>query len=202
MTPAKAQPLTLTLVRHGTTAWNEGGRWQGLTDVPLGPQGETQALNLREQLRSEHFDQVFSSDLQRAARTAELALPGAPLILDPRLREYSFGAFEGFTVPEMQAHAGFTPWQADPWGQPVPQGESLGDVARRMRAWADELPAGRIIAFSHSIAIRTLLVDLFGLPLEPQPNYPIPYRERLGNGQLVTLRREGGVWTREEGSRT
>lgn len=194
--------LHLTLVRHGTTAWNESGRWQGLTDNPLGPGGEAQARLLRDRLAGETFDQIYASDLTRAVQTAELALPGRPIILDPRLREYHFGDFEGFTVPEMQAHAGFTPWQADPWGQPVPQGESLGNVARRMRAWADELPAGRIIAFSHSIAIRTLLVDLFGLPLEPQPNYPIPYRERLGNGQLVTLRREGGVWTREEGSRT
>lgn len=198
MTPAKAQPLTLTLVRHGTTAWNEGGRWQGLTDVPLGPQGETQALNLREQLRSEHFDQVFSSDLQRAARTAELALPGAPLILDPRLREYSFGAFEGFTVPEMQAHPEYAGWQQDPWQNPVPGGESLQEVAGRLRSWAGELGGGQVIAFSHSIAIRTLLVDLLGLPLEPQENYPIPYRQRIKNGALVRLVRREGVWEQLE----
>ena len=189
--------LHLTLVRHGTTAWNESGRWQGMTDNPLGPQGETQALLLRDRLAGETFDQIYASDLVRAVQTAELALPGQPIILDPRLREYHFGQFEGFTVPEMQAHADFTSWQADPWTQPVPQGERLQDVAHRMRQWATELPAGRVIAFSHSIAIRTLLVDLFGTPLEPQENYPIPYRERLKNGQLVTLRREQGFWTRE-----
>ena len=190
--------LHLTLVRHGTTAWNESGRWQGITDNPLGPQGEAQALVLRDRLAGETFDQIYASDLQRAVQTAELALPGQPIILDPRLREYSFGVFEGFTVPEMQAHEGFTSWQADPWLHPVPEGESLQDVARRMWRWADGLPAGRIIAFSHSIALRTLLVDLFGTPLEPQENYPIPYRERLRNGQAVTIRRENGVWTREE----
>lgn len=189
--------LHLTLVRHGTTAWNEGGRWQGLTDNPLGPQGEAQARALRERLAGQTFDAVWSSDLQRAVQTAELALPGQPLRLDPRLREYHFGDFEGFTVPQMQAHAGFVHWQADPWPHPAPGGESLRDVARRMRAWADELPDGRVIAFSHSVAIRTLLVDLFATPLETQENYPIPYRERLKNGQLVTLRREKGEWTRE-----
>lgn len=198
MTPAKSLPLTLTLVRHGTTAWNEGGRWQGLTDVPLGPQGEAQALSLREQLREQRFDQVFSSDLQRAARTAELALPGAPMILDPRLREYSFGAFEGFTVPEMQAHPEYADWQQDPWQNPVPGGESLQEVAKRLRSWAGELGGGQVVAFSHSIAIRTLLVDLLGLPLEPQENYPIPYRQRIKNGGLVRLTRREGVWEQLE----
>ena len=198
MTLAKGLPLTLTLVRHGTTAWNEGGRWQGLTDVPLGPQGEAQALSLREQLREQRFDQVFSSDLQRAARTAELALPGAPLILDPRLREYSFGAFEGFTVPEMQGHPEYAAWQQDPWHRSVPGGESLQEVAARLRSWAEELGGGQVIAFSHSIAIRTLLVDLLSLPLEPQENYPIPYRQRIKNGGLVRLTRREGVWEQLE----
>lgn len=189
--------LHLTLVRHGTTAWNESGRWQGITDNPLGAQGEAQALVLRDRLAAETFDQIYASDLQRAVQTAELGLPGQPIILDPRLREYHFGAFEGFTVPEMQAQPEFEDWQAAPWSTAVPEGESLQDVARRMRSWADELSDGQVIAFSHSIAIRTLLVDLFGTPLEPQQNYPIPYRERLKNGEVVTLRREYGVWTRE-----
>lgn len=188
--------LTLTLVRHGTTAWNEGGRWQGLTDNPLGPLGEDQAVALSEKLRGQTFDRVYSSDLARAAQTAEIALPGAPLILDVRLREYHFGDYEGLTVAEMQGQTGFAAWQADPWNNPIPGGESLSDVAARMRDWAEELPEGNIIAFSHSIAIRTLLVSLFGTPLEAQENYPIPYRERIGNAQAVQVRRIGGSWSR------
>lgn len=194
---AHSAVLSLTLVRHGTTAWNEGGRWQGLTDNPLGQTGEGQALALRDTLAGQTFDAVWSSDLQRAVQTAELALPGEPLRLDPRLREFNFGDLEGLTVPEMQAHPGFLHWQADPWRHPAPGGESLYDVARRMRAWADELPDGRVMAFSHSVAIRSLLTQLFGTPLEAQQNYPIPYRERIKNGEMVTVRREAGVWTRD-----
>lgn len=190
--------LRLTLVRHGSTEWNDSGRWQGLTDIPLGAQGAAQALALREQLTGQTFDEVWSSDLQRAVRTAEIVLPGQPIRLDPRLREYSFGTLEGFTVPEMQAHAGFDHWQQDPWNHPVPGGESLEDVAARMRSWAEDLRDGKVIAFSHSIAIRTLLVEQLKLPLATQENYPIPYQERIKNGHGVTLQRQNGVWTREQ----
>ncbi len=188
--------LTLSLVRYGATAWNEGGRWQGWTDVPLGPLGEQQARALAEVLRGELFDAVYSSDLQRAVQTARIALPGQPLHTDPRLREFNFGEYEGLTVPQMQAHPAFNHWQLDPWRHHIPGGDRLGDVAARMRAWADELPDGRVIAFSHSIAIRTLLVDLFSIPLEVQPDYPIPYRERIRNTEVVTIRREEGRWSR------
>ncbi|MDO4245855.1 MAG: histidine phosphatase family protein, partial [Deinococcus sp.] len=64
--------------------------------------------------------------------------------------------------------------------------------------WLSELPGGRVIAFSHSIALRTLLRELLKLPLVPQPGYPIPYAERIGNGRFVTLERRGGVWRRAE----
>ena len=189
-------PLRLTLIRHAATAWNDLGRWQGLTDTPIGPNGEAQARALAAQL-SPPYDLAFSSDLSRAVQTAELALPGHPLILDVRLREYALGELEGHSAAEMQAHPGFAAWQADPWHTPAPGGQSLSDLAGLMRGWAEELPDGaRVVAFSHSIAIRTLLVDLFGLPLTRQPNYPIPYSLRVGHRGRVELERGGGKWGR------
>lgn len=198
MTGLTPPDLTLLLVRHGATAWNEGGQWQGWTDNPLGDTGRAQALALREELAGQSFDAAYSSDLARARQTAELALPGRELRIDPRLRELNLGDYEGDTLAQMQAHADFARWQADPWANPAPGGESLGDVAARMQSWLSELPGGRVIAFSHSIAIRTLTRDLLDLPLVPQPGYPIPYAERIGNGRFVTLERRGGVWRRAE----
>lgn len=192
-------PLTLVLVRHGATAWNEGGQWQGWTDNPLGPLGEAQARALRGELAAQTFDAAYSSDLLRARQTAELALPGQEVILDARLRELHLGDYEGLTLEQMAAHGAFAHWQLDPWAHPVPGGESLGELAGRLQAWLAEVPSGRVIAFSHSIAIRTLLRALLGLPLVPQPGYPIPYAERVGNGRFVTLRRVGGVWSRLDG---
>ena len=189
-------PLTLVLVRHGATAWNEGGRWQGWTDNPLGPAGQQQARTLRGELAGQGFDAAYSSDLLRARQTADLALPGQSIILDARLRELHLGDYEGLTLTQMVAHDAFASWQRDPWAHPVPGGESLENVAARMQSWLAEVPAGRVIAFSHSIAIRTLMRALLGLALVPQPGYPIPYAERVGHGRPVTLRRVGGVWSR------
>lgn len=192
--------LTLLLVRHGATAWNEGGQWQGWTDNPLGDAGRAQTRALREELAGQTFDAVYSSDLTRARQTAELALPGRALRLDARLRELNLGDYEGHTLAQMQAHGGYAGWQADPWAQAVPGGESLQDVAARMRGWLTdvqaEFPGGRVIAFSHSIALRTLARDLLGLPLEPQVNYPIPYAERIKNGRCMVLECRGGTWRR------
>lgn len=187
--------LHLTLVRHGATAWNDGGRWQGTTDNPLAASGEAQASALAPRFEGQAFELAFSSDLTRAVQTAELVLPGHPLILDPRLREIHFGQFEGLKVPEMQRHPEYPVWQADPWRVGPPGGESLAEVAARLRAWVEDLSGGRVIAFSHSVAIRTLLVDLFGWPLMPQPDYPVPYAFRLGHAGVVDLRRVGGHWT-------
>ena len=193
--PDPGPDLDLTLVRHGATAWNEGGRWQGLTDNVLGERGMDEARRLGARLAGLPFDRAESSDLARAVQTAELALPGRPLTLDPRLREISFGEFEGLSVPEMAAHPAYAAWQQDPWRFAPPGGESLGEVAARMRAWATELPGGHTVAFSHSVALRTLLAALLDWAPQPQPGYPLPFPVRLGHTSLSTLRRRGGVWT-------
>ncbi|GGK25403.1 phosphoglycerate mutase [Deinococcus malanensis] len=187
--------LQLTLVRHGATEWNEGGRWQGVTDNPLGGSGEAQARRLARRLRGQVFDQVEASDLQRAVQTAQLSLPGQNITLDPRLREIHFGAFEGLTVPEMSAHPAFEEWQSDPWQVAPPGGESLAEVAARMRDWAEDLHQPAVIAFSHSVAIRALMCELFGWPLIPQSGYPVPFAHRIGHTSLSRLRRHGGHWT-------
>lgn len=186
----------VVLVRHGATSWNEGGQWQGWTDNPLGELGKEQARALRDELVGLSFSAVYSSDLLRARQTAALALPEAEVKLDTRLRELNLGDYEGKTLEQMQARPDFAAWQADPWTRAVPRGESLRDVARRMGAWLSKLPAGRVIAFSHSIAIRSLLREVLDLPLEPQPNYPIPYAERVRNGQVVVLEGVSGRWQR------
>ncbi|MFC4426571.1 histidine phosphatase family protein [Deinococcus navajonensis] len=188
-------PLHLTLVRHGATAWNEGGRWQGVTDNPLSEAGEAQARRLARRLNGQDPGRVEASDLQRAVRSAELACPGHRITLDPRLREINLGVFEGQSVPEMSAHAAFEGWQADPWHQGPPGGESLAEVAARLRDWAEAQPAGRVTAFSHSVAIRALLCGLFGWPLVPQPGYPVPFAHRLAHTSLTVLRRQGAHWT-------
>ncbi|PTA67449.1 histidine phosphatase family protein [Deinococcus arcticus] len=195
MTDPFSPLLHLTLVRHALTDWNGAGRWQGWTDTPLGEAGEAQALKLRARLAGRTYDEVHSSDLSRAARTAELALPGAPMILDVRLRELLFGDFEGVTTDEVLHDPRYAEWQRDPWQLAAPGGESLDEVAARMCNWAEALPGGRIIAFSHGAAIRALLCALFGWPATPQPGYVLPFPYQLSHTGLTILTRVEGRWT-------
>ncbi len=85
----------LYVARHGETAWSLSGQHTGLTDLPLTPNGERNALRLGERLKGMTFAKVFTSPLQRAVRTCELAGFGAVAKVDPDLVEWNYGQYEG-----------------------------------------------------------------------------------------------------------
>jgi broad specificity phosphatase PhoE len=95
----------LLMVRHGQSAWNAEGRWQGWIDVALTPLGEAQAAARGAALAAGGLGAatVFSSDLRRARRTAELiaAAIDAPVVVEPRLRERFGGEWQGHTAAEI-----------------------------------------------------------------------------------------------------
>ncbi|THF83648.1 histidine phosphatase family protein [Deinococcus sp. KSM4-11] len=183
-------------MRHGATDWNGAGRWQGWTDTPLGAVGEAQARRLAARLAGRTYDAVYSSDLVRAARTAELGVPGAAIRVDDRLRELRFGKYEGAGTDDVLHDPDYHDWQRDPWNLPAPGGgESLAGVAARLHAWAQDLPDGRVIAFSHGAAIRALLCVLFDWPTLPVPGYVLPFPYVLAHTGLTHLTRTGGRWT-------
>ncbi len=160
--------LELWLVRHGVTDWNLAERIQGWADPPLNAAGRAQAARLAPRLAGLDFDQVVASDLDRARATAALALPGAEVTLDPRLRELDYGAFDGASWADLAtgplAEAA-THWRADRQRRRTPGGESYDDLAARIAAFRADLPAtGRVIAFSHSGTIRTALHGVLGRP--------------------------------------
>ncbi len=158
----------LTLIRHGVTAWNSEGRFQGHSDVPLTARGRSQAERLREQAAwLEPLDVVLSSPSVRAAETAAIAFPGHRLLYDARLRELDFGVFEGRTFEQNEAHPAWSWWSADPFGRPAPRGESYRALQDRAIAWLDEA-AGRwqgadVVAVCHSGTIQMLLAHVLGV---------------------------------------
>lgn len=97
--PLALRTTTVVVCRHGTTFWNLEKRWQGEKDTELAPEGEAQAQAQSDAFIAVgmRFDAVYTSNLKRAARTAEiLAKPhGCPVHFDPRLRECSLGVWEG-----------------------------------------------------------------------------------------------------------
>ncbi len=97
MTQVNSNYCTLYLVRHGQTDWNTGGLTQGQTDIPLNSEGIKQAQNLAKKLRSIKFDAVFSSDLVRAKKTAEIIAREREMAIETTklLRERRYGKFDG-----------------------------------------------------------------------------------------------------------
>ena len=177
--------LELWLIRHGETDWNAQGRIQGAADVALNARGLQQAALLGGRLAGQRFDAVYASDLSRARATAETALPGADVRLDPRLRELAYGVLEGKTWAEMSAEesAIAAHWHEDPYNRRVPGGESYADLTDRVERFRHELPpSGRVAAFSHGGTIRSALYAVVG-----RPN-GAAWRVAIGNTAITRLR--------------
>lgn len=153
--------LRLLLARHGQTLWNKELRYNGDTDTELTPLGLRQAAALARRLAQQHLDAVVTSDLLRAQQTAEpIAAPrGLAPLADPRWREVRFGAAEGLRWREVVERfpAAARAWAENRPDAAMPEGESLLDVAARVRPALAELTA----EFDH----RTVLLVGHGGPL-------------------------------------
>ena len=181
----------VVLWRHGQTAWNLEGRFQGKIDIPLDVKGVAQSEEAAARLAALRPTAILSSPLQRAARTAAALaeITGLPVDLEPDLTERGGGAWEGLTNTEIKARypAEYANWQA-------PGGETSAEVAKRVGA-ALERAIGRmpddgpLVVVSHGAALRLGLANLLGLPEE--------LWDRLGglsncNWSVVTEMRNGG----------
>ncbi len=162
--------LDLWLVRHGETVWNLEGRVQGhgfQGDPELSATGEVQARNLAPRVAHTSFSAVYSSDVRRTLTTAQSALPDVKIIPDARLRELSFGVWEGQTwgeVAENDSDA-LQAWYTNPYRHTPTGGEAYGELETRVQSWLGALPkTGRVLAFTHGGPIRALLYGLTGVP--------------------------------------
>src|SRR5262245_1973684 len=97
--------VPFAVLRHAATGWNEAKRLQGGTDTELSPAGEAAARRWRVPAAADGWTRI-SSPLRRARRTAELLQPSVPVGVESRLREMSFGTWEGHTLAELRATVG------------------------------------------------------------------------------------------------
>ena len=149
------------LARHGETAWSLSGQHTGLTDLPLTAHGEANAVRLRGRLSGISFTKVFTSPLQRAFRTCQLAGFGERAEVDPDLVEWNYGQYEGRKSAEILAER--PDWQLFRDG--CPGGESPSDVAARADRVVARLRAvdGNVLLFSSGHFLRVLAVRWLGL---------------------------------------
>lgn len=152
--------VPFAMLRHAPTGWNAEGRLQGLTDIPLSPAGELAAKSWRLPIPADRWRRMCSP-LQRARRTAELVQPSIPITVDSRLREMSFGVWEGKSVAQLRAEGGESFAAAERLGLDFhpPGGESPRETMDRIGGWAREiaLSGEPAVAVSHKAAIRALL---------------------------------------------
>jgi len=152
---------TIYLARHGETAWSRTGQHTGLTDLPLTERGEEEARHLGKRLAAITFAKVFTSPLQRAVRTCELAGFGTVAEIDADLVEWNYGKYEGRRTPEIRAEA--PGWQLFRDG--CPGGESPAQIGARADRVLSRFRAvnGNVLVFSSGHILRVLTARFLGL---------------------------------------
>lgn len=173
------------LARHGQTAYNLEGRFQGQQPVPLDEKGRTQAVELAERAAEHGFATLWSSTLLRARETAEVvaARIGLEPREDARLMETNAGDWTDRPFGEVQAQAPelFAKFVAGDPSFAFPGGESFAQQEVRVGAALDEVEQGTLPALvvCHGMVIRAALSVRAG--------HWLPHGQRVPNGALVPL---------------
>ena len=161
------------LIRHTAPVGWTTRRFIGHLDAPLSEDGERQARELAARLAEVPLAAIYSSDLSRTRRTAEIVAEphGLVPIVRPELREFAMGEWDGLTADEIRGRdpARFDEWMATVGEFQFPGGENVTQVAAR--AWpafvriADAHADGRVAVVAHGGSNRAILCRVLGLPL-------------------------------------
>lgn len=164
--------MKLYIIRHGETDWNASKRLQGSKDISLNENGEAVAKATCKGIHHLEIDVVFTSPLKRAYRTAELVCAGRniPIIPDQRIREISFGDYEGlihkgegYNIPDPDFNNFFK--KTERYRVP-PNGESIESLLERTGEFLKELTNREdlkdknVLISSHGAALRALLCNI------------------------------------------
>ena len=203
----------LILLRHGQSQWNLENRFTGWKNVPLTEKGEAEAKKTGELIRKNNIsiDRVFSSVLERANRTAEIAIKKAELnnllennkiimTCSEKLNERDYGDLVGLNKQETadkfgkdQVHI----WRRS-YDTPPPNGESLKDVVERVAPYFKEnikplLDKGEnILIAAHGNSLRAMMIELGMYKSEEISNIELPTGSplciNLDQGKLVNFK--------------
>jgi broad specificity phosphatase PhoE len=185
---ASGAATSIVIARHGETDWNREGRFQGHADPPLNALGRLQAEELATLLARIEIAALYTSDLRRAAQTAEIVGARLGLVASPdrELREIDVGSWSGLTGDEIaarfpEAHARWLNGEPDAHGGETRAAFSTRVVGAIVRV-AQAHPGQRIAVVAHGGVIRTVQRHVAGMP-EPV----------LRNGGIWELVCEHGV---------
>jgi probable phosphoglycerate mutase len=147
-------PESLWLIRHGETEWSRSGAHTGRTDLPLTAAGEERAAAIRRYLAGRRFALVLTSPLKRAIDTCRIAGYGDVAQVEPNLREWDYGGYEGRTTADIRREV--PNWSL--WTMGVPGGETIEQVAHRARLVIERVSSvsGDVAVFAHGHILRIL----------------------------------------------
>jgi len=178
-----------TVVRHGETAANSSCVIQGQSDVPLSPAGVRQAEMLARRWRKRRFDAVYSSDLSRALRTAEIVTGGAEIVTTPELREMDLGVWVGHTTAEIAEKfpAEWRAFRSATLDCQATGGETRRELLERttrfFRNAAAKHPGQNVLVVTHGGLLRAFFLMLMGGSLNEGALLP-----STGNTGITTVR--------------
>jgi probable phosphoglycerate mutase len=173
------------LARHGQTAYNLEGRFQGQLPVPLDETGRAQAVDLAERAAAHGFAALWSSPLLRARETAAIVAEriGLEPIEDARLMETDAGDWTDHSFAEIQARAPelFAAFATGDPGFGFPGGESFAEQEERVAAALEQVERGELpaLVICHGMVIRAALARRTG--------HRVERFERVPNAALVPL---------------
>jgi alpha-ribazole phosphatase len=172
--------MRVDLLRHGAL---EGGvRYRGTVDDALTPEGRAAMEAVWAELVGD-VERIITSPLSRCAQPARewAAQSGVPLVIEPRLSEMRYGAWEGLTADEIRARfpGMLERWRDNPEGMLIPGAETVDELRARVAAFWDELRAGRegerILVVAHSGSLRMLIAHVLGAPVATTRRLAMPY---------------------------
>jgi probable phosphoglycerate mutase len=154
--------VEIWLIRHGETEWTITRQHTGWNDIPMTERGRESARAVGKYLSKRKFQLVLASPLQRAFETCRLAGYGEVARVEPDLREWNYGDYEGRTPDEIRAS--IPDWSI--WKYGVSGGETIEQVADRARRTLDSIDQvdGDVAIFAHGHFLRILASCWVGLP--------------------------------------
>jgi probable phosphoglycerate mutase len=167
--------MRLIIVRHGESEWNRIGRYQGQADAPLSELGISQAEALGRRLERETFDAIYSSPLQRAARTAAAIArfhPEVPFHHEPALMEIHHGDWQGLYIDDILARYadGLREWRQHPTRSQFPNGESFSNILKRVLDFKERLLAEyadrTVLVSTHDVVVKIFVADALGMNMD------------------------------------
>ncbi len=189
----------IILVRHGETEWNKLGKYQGQSDIALSEKGRLQARALAKDFPAASVQAVYSSDLERAKETASIVGRSfsCKVQVDPRLREFNFGDWEGLSYTEIVAKwpTAMKNFFQHPDILEVPNGETFQQAQSRAMEALREIVAQHagdtVLVAAHGAVNRTILAAVLHMPLR------YIWSMRQDNTAVNILRYEEGAYMLE-----